>query len=56
MSTSLHVTTVTRFGANTEVIVFDKWTDAVNAREELEDSYSTHTEIALIVTLLEGTA
>jgi hypothetical protein len=56
MSTSLHVTTVTRFGATTQVIEFDKWTDAVNAKSALEGSYEPLSEVAIVVTILEGTA
>lgn len=56
MSTSLHVTTVTRFGASTEIIVFGKWTDAVAAKAELQDSYRNISEVAVVVTILEGTA
>lgn len=55
MSTSLHVTTVTRYGATTQLIRFDKWTDAVSAKTELTESYRHISEVAVIVTLLEGT-
>lgn len=56
VATSLHVTTVTRFGATTEIITFQKWTDAINAKVELQESYQGIPEVAIIVTLLEGTA
>lgn len=56
MSTSLHLTTITRFGASTEVIVFDKWTDAVAAKAELQNAYRHISEVVVVVTILEGTA
>lgn len=56
MSTSLHVTVITDFGSSTDVIKFNYFTDAVNAKAALIEEYSELTALAIVVTILEDTA
>lgn len=56
MSVSLHVTVITDFGSSTDIIKFNYLTDAVNAKRTLIEGYSELTALAIVVTILEGTA
>jgi hypothetical protein len=56
MSISLHVTVITDFGSSTDIIKFNYFTDAVDAKRALLDEYSELNALAIVVTILEGTA
>jgi hypothetical protein len=56
MSVTLHVTVITDFGSSTDIIKFNYMYEAVNAKRALLDEYSELTALAVVVTILEGTA